>query len=188
MNKLKFFALCAATFLAGCKSPTPVPAPATPNTIAIRNNACSLLYQLCDEEKDVSILRFIRREQVDIKDLTKTIAATAKAGEVQLDEFARRDPSFPVKDVQLPPGEVATRDAISKAKEKNLLTFKGRQFEVALLLSQVEALNYGSHLAKVAAEHDNNPERVRALNDMAAQMEGLYKRAFDLLLALPKPR
>ena len=57
--------VCGVT---GCQStPASPPAPATVS-LATRNNCYSLLYQLLDQQKDVSILRFIKPEHTDVKE------------------------------------------------------------------------------------------------------------------------
>ena len=86
-----------------------------------RNNCYSLLHQLLDDQKDVSLLRFIKREHSDVKILVKKIAASSGAGSKLLEEFARHDPSINLEDIRLPPGEAATRKAIASAKRKELL-------------------------------------------------------------------
>src|SRR6185436_15509453 len=86
-----------------------------------RNNCYSLLHDLLDAQKDVSLLRFIKREHTDVSNLVKKIAANSAAGAKLLEEFARRDPSINLHDMRLPPGETATRDAIASTKKKELL-------------------------------------------------------------------
>ena len=128
-----------------------------------RNNCYSLLHQLLDDQKDVSILRFIKREHSDVKDLVKKIASTSGAGAKLLEEFAKNDPMVNLDATLLPPGETATRDAIASTKKDELLTQSGDKFELTLLLTQTEALSYAWHLAKVASENDSQPDRARAL-------------------------
>jgi hypothetical protein len=151
-----------------------------------RNNAYSLLHQLFGEQKDVSLLRFIRPENTALKDFTKLVAADSKAGEKELEDFARQDPSIHLDTTWLPPGEALTRDAIARMKEHALLTQKGREFDLTLLLSQTEALNYAWHLADVAAQYEPDPDRAKALRDLATEMETLYRQAFNMLLEAQK--
>lgn len=176
-----FLAVCVFT---GCQSP-PSPAPPASPTGAqgTRNNCYSLLHQLTEEEKDVSLLRFIKREHSDVKDLVKKIAATSKADSKLLEKFAKKDPSLYLGDIGLPSGEVATRAAIAATKKKALLDHSGDEFELTLLLSQAEALNYGWHLALVAAQNDSEPDRVRALQAMGDDMKVLYQKVYGLLLS-----
>ena len=111
--------LLAACLLTGCQSPkarTP-----SVSSASTRNNCYSLLHQLLDDEKNVSILRFIKRENPDLKNLVKQIAATSGTGAALLEKFAKDDPSIRLDDIRLPPGELATRDAIASTKQKELL-------------------------------------------------------------------
>ena len=149
----------------------------------MRNNCYSLLHQLLDEQKDVSLLRFIKSEQSDVKKLVKRIAATSGTGARLLEEFAKDDPSIRLDDIRLPPGELATRDAIASTKEKELLSQTGDEFELTLLLTQTEALSYAWHLAKVAGENEPQPERARALAGVSEDMQNLYHEVFVLLLS-----
>jgi hypothetical protein len=175
--------LLAACILTGCQSPRARSPGAGGAARATRNNCYSLLHQLLDEEKDVSLLRFIKREQDDVKNLVKKIAANSAAGAKLLEEFARHDPSIDLDDIRLPPGEVATRDAIASTKKKELLGQTGDEFELTLLLTQTEALSYAWHLAKVAGENEFQPERARALAGVSEDMKNLYREAFALLLS-----
>ena len=175
--------LLAACILTGCQSPKARSPGVGSAAQATRNNCYSLLHQLLDEEKDVSLLRFIKREQDDVKNLVKKIAANSAAGAKLLEEFARHDPSINLDDIRLPPGETATRDAIASTKKKELLGQTGDEFELTLLLTQTEALSYAWHLAKVAGENEFQPERARALAGVSEDMKNLYREAFALLLS-----
>jgi hypothetical protein len=178
--------LLAACVLAGCRSPKTSSPGGGGAAQVTRNNCYSLLHQLLDEEKNVSLLRFIKREQDDVKNLVKKIAANSAAGAKLLEEFARHDPSINLDDIRLPPGEVATRDAIASTKKKELLGQTGDEFELSLLLTQTEALSYAWHLAKVAGENEFQPDRARALAGVSEDMKNLYREAFALLLSKTK--
>jgi hypothetical protein len=170
-----------ACVLTGCQSPM-----ARPGAHSTRNNCCSLLHQLLDEQKDVSILRFFKSENPQLKNLTKKIAAASGAGAALLEEFAKRDPSLTLNDLRLPAGEVKTRDAIAATKKKELLSRTDGEFELTLLLTQTEALSYGWHLAEVAAENDSQPERARALLALGNELQNLYQEVYSLLLLKTK--
>ena len=175
--------LSVAGVLTGCQSPkasSPVESGAAQAT---RNNCYSLLHQLLDEQKDVSMLRFIKREHSDVKNLVKRIAANSGTGATLLEKFARDDPSIKLDDIWLPPGELATRDAIASTKEKELFSQTGDTFELTLLLTQTEALSYAWHLAKVAGENEPQPDRARALAGVGKDMENFYHEVFALLLS-----
>jgi len=129
------------------------------------------------------MLRFIKREHSDVRNLVKKIASTSGAGSKLLEEFARRDPSVILDDIRLPPGEAATRDAIAATKKKELLGQSGDAFELSLLLTQTEALSYAWHLAEVTGENEPQPERARALAGVSKDMRNLYQEVFALLLS-----
>jgi hypothetical protein len=183
--------LLAATFLAacvlsGCQSPkAPLP-PGSVAALSTRNNCYSLLHQLLDEQKDVSMLRFIKREHTDVKNLVKRIAAASGAGSDLLEDFAKHDPSIHLDDIRLPPGETATRAAIASTKKKELLGQSGDEFEMTLLLTQAEALSYAWHLAIVAGENEPQPDRALALAGVGKDMENLYHEVSAMLLSKAK--
>lgn len=151
-----------------------------------RNNCYSLLHQLLRDQADVSLLRFIKREQADLKSLVKKIAANSATGAKLLEEFARQDPSINLDDIRLPPGEAATREAIASTKKKELLGQSGDEFALTLLLTQTEALSYAWHLAQVAGENESQPDRARALAGVSKDMEDLYHEVFIMLLSKSK--
>ena len=154
--------------------------------LATRNNCYSLLHQLLNEQKDVSMLRFIKREHTDVKNLVMKIATTSATGAKLLEEFGKDDPSISLDDIWLPPGELATRDAIASTKEKELLSQTGDEFELTLLLTQTEALSYAWHLAKVAGENEPQPDHARALAGVSKDMQDLYHEVFVMLLTKTK--
>ncbi|HVY68522.1 MAG TPA: hypothetical protein VHH73_01245 [Verrucomicrobiae bacterium] len=181
--------LLAIAILTACQSARPSkPLPATANATALstRNNCYSLLHQLLDEQKDVSLLRFIKREPDDLKTLVKAIAADSGKGAKMLEEFARQDPAIRLDDYRLPPGETATREAEAATTRKEILQRTGQDFELALLLSQFQALGYARHLAKVGAENDPQPERSRALATLGEEMARHYHQLFALLRSKTK--
>jgi len=138
------------------------------------------------DQKDVSLLHFIKREQDDVKSLVKKIAGNSATGAKLLEELAKHDPSINLDDIQLPPGEAATREAIASTKKKELLGQTGDEFELTLLLTQTEALSYAWHLAKVAGENESQPDRASALAGVSKDMENLYHEVFAMLLSKSK--
>jgi len=150
----------------------------------IRNNCCSLLYELLQDEKNVSKLLIIKGERPEVNRLVKDISSAAAAGAKELEEFAKLDRKLNLRASGLPPGERATRDAISKTRTRELLLASGDDFELKLLLTQVEALGYASHLAKVAAKSEPQPDRAREFTGLSDEMQQLYSQ----VIALMSPR
>ena len=94
----------------GCQSPTPKRIGPPSAAEAVRNNCYSLLHQLLDDEKNVSKILIIKRDRKELGDLIKEISAASRAGATKLEEFSKEDPSFPLQEYGLPPGENATRE------------------------------------------------------------------------------
>lgn len=178
--------LSVACVVTGCQSPKARSPVGSIEAQTTRNNCYSLLHQLLNDQKNVSLLRFIKREQDDVKNLVKKIAAISGTGAKLLEEFARHDPSINLDDLRLPPGEAATREAIASTKKKELLGQTGDNFELTLLLTQTEALSYAWHLAKVAGANESQPDHARALAGVSEDMENLYHEVFALLLSKTK--
>jgi hypothetical protein len=181
MRNLLLMMVLANCVWMGCKSPN-IKAAAHPGTaLAARNNGYSLLHQLLDENKDISWLHFIKKEDSELKSLMKKIATACGSDSALLEKFAKSDPSIILDDLELPPAEVATRNAIAASKKDAILGRSGDAFELTLLLSQAEALSYAWHLAKVTAENETQPEHAHALESIGDEMESLYGQVFVLL-------
>jgi hypothetical protein len=81
---------------------------------------------------------------------------------------------------------LATRSAISKTDEHELLsTPGGEKFELRLLLTQTDALNYGSHLAKVAAENSPSPEQQKKFAALGTALNSRLQEVIAKLHASP---
>ena len=178
--------LLVVLLLTGCQSAKVATPSENVAALTTRNNCYSLLYQLLDEEKDVSLLRFIKSEPPDVKKLINKIADQSATGAAMLKKFAKEDPGIKLDEIQLPPGEVSTRDAIAATKKKDLLGAHGDAFTLTLLLTQTEALNYGWHLAQVTEENEPNHERASALAGLSGNLQNLYQETFSLLLSKMK--
>ena len=174
---------CATCLVTGCQAPKAMSPHESGAIQSTRNNGYSLLHQLLAEQKDVSLLRFIRPEQSDTKELVKKIATTSGAGAALLEKFAKDDPTISLDEIRLPPAELATRAAIAATKKKELLSQSGDTFELTLLLTQTEALSYAWHLADVTAQNEPQPDRARALAGMSDDLKNLYYEVFGLLLS-----
>jgi hypothetical protein len=180
---------CAGIFC-GCASfhkTAPVQnAPAlSAEKLQMRNNSVSLLYDLLGDEKNVSKVLIIKGNREELHKLIKAISATAAAAAKQLDQLAKADATLNLHAIELPAGEKATRDAISKTKEKELLFSSGENFEFSLLLTQADALSYGWHLAKIAAENSSQPEQVQEFDSLSVAMQDLYKQVVALMRSPP---
>jgi len=139
----------------------------------------ALLADLVGDEKDLSKLRFIKHERPELKALLQEIAGTNRIAYKTLQEFAKAGVNL--NDQGLPAAEVAARKAISKYKEKAILSSKGKDLEVQVLLDQNEALTYGSHLAGVIAPTESDPQRRQFLEQLATNLGKLQQRVVTML-------
>jgi hypothetical protein len=116
-----------------------------------------------------------------VNHLVKRISEAAANGADHLKGFAKKDGSLNLEVEHLPAGERATRQAIATTKRNQLLGSSGEEFERALLLTQMEALNYGAHLAVVAAGSDAERGRSEYLLSLSQTMQQLRSEVFQLL-------
>jgi hypothetical protein len=184
MNRLNSILLAAVLFCGCAHLEKTQPAenhPITPEKLAIRNNAASLLYDLQGNEKNVGKILIIKHASQELGQLIKAISEVAAADEKQMEQLATNDPSLDLHAVALPPGEKAARNAVARTKEHELLFTSGQKFEFNLLLTQTEALSYGWHLAQVAAQNSTSPAEVQAFKSMSETMENLYNQVIASL-------
>jgi hypothetical protein len=171
-------------------SPAPAPAAgahtdAAADKTLVRNNAASLLAQLLDEEKNVSKILIIKHASRELSGLIKTISTAADDGAQRLKGLAEVDPSLDLKRQDLPAGERASRDAEGKTEEHELLFSSGANFEFNLLLTQAQALGYGSHLAKVAADNSADPLEEDAFLTVSRTLDQLLLQVKAMMRTIP---
>jgi hypothetical protein len=169
--------------LTGCEllqSKTPSAATESPPTSA-DHTGYALLFDLLGDEKDVAKLRFIKHPRPPVTDLLKEISRVSGEAHKQLEHFGKADRTLNLKDQRLPAGEVIARQAISKTKQKALLSSKGKELEIQLLLTQQEAMSYGAHLAKTTAIGESQPQRQQFLQQLSEQLTQLEQKVVGIL-------
>jgi len=157
--------------------------PAEAKRLETRNNAVSLLYDLFQDEKNVKMVLIIKRNSAELGKLIDAVSQTSNDAAKRLEALAKDDPAVRLHALELPAGEKATRASIAKTKEHELLFSSGNNFEFQLLLTQTDALSYGWHLAKIAAENSTQPEEVRAFTEISGAYENLYEQVVAMLRA-----
>ena len=167
--------------------PPPAPpesaAPSRDSRLAIRNQGYSLLYKLLSDEKNVSKLLVIKKENSDVGDLITKIAEVTGAAAKELDAFAKGDSHLHLNMDGLPVVEKETRELIAKTRGKELVTKTGEKFELRILLTQIEAMSYGVHLAVVVQTHETDESRRKFLGDLSQQLQDLHQSIIDLMHA-----
>lgn len=153
----------------------------------VLQNGYALLFDLLSDEKDVSLLRFIKSEQPELKTLMLDISRVSGEAHQRLEEFGKADPKLNLKNEGLPLAELAARKSIGTMKTRLLLHSKGDEFELHLLLSQNEALVYGANLAQVTAASETDSQRALFLRQTADRLLALDSRVLDLLRRQTEP-
>ena len=189
MKAIFYVAMLIGAITAGCRSTSQKSDTRNPQDAPVTShNAYSLLYQLLNEDKDVSKLLLIKRDSRELNRVAKDISTASARAATQLKAFAEQDGSLALNAIDLPPGEAATRKAIAATKTKELLNSSGDAFERSFLLAQIEALNYAAHLAAVAAENDTKPHRSAWSKSLSQEMKGLHSRCDEQLSRSPHGR
>jgi hypothetical protein len=187
MKRLCIVCLAAELFC-GCANAQKLDAPAATapdSKSATRNNAASLLADLLSQDKNIGKILFIKHTTPDSGKLIKEISKAAGNGAGQLEALAKSDTTLNLHALDLPPGEKAVRASDSKTTEHELLHSSGGAFEFNLLLSQTQALSYGSHLAQIAAENSSSPEQTRVFHSLDVALSALYQQVVAKMRTLP---
>jgi hypothetical protein len=166
--------------LAGCATVPPV-IPIFGRPARIRDEGYSLLYSLADKQSNVGKILIIKKASAKVSAEIKEIAQVFSKAKERLDGFAKDDSGLSFKMEHLPSMEVKTRAAIQSTTTKDLLFSSGKTFELRLLLTQVQALDYGSHLANQLADKEGNPKRKEFLTQFAKQCEEHHKQVVEMV-------
>ena len=146
------------------------------------NNGYSLLYGLCDQEKQVEMILIVKTTPKDVADFVHQVSQTAKHNAALLEDLQDRDKAIRFDQKGLPQFELDTRDSIKDDKQHMLLFgTTDKAFARALLVTQTEAGTYGMNLAKVLADAEPNPHRAAVLQKISASWEKLRDKAYRLL-------
>src|SRR5579863_3237861 len=180
MFRSGFIFLLGVAVLSGCAHTRNAvdarPAKPMSEELVQRNNAASLLYDLLNDEKNVNKLLIIKRNSAELGHLIDAISSSSGDAQKRLDMLAKADPLMNLHALELPAGEVATRAAIAKTEEHELLFSSGENFQFQLLLTQADALSYGWHLAGICAADSSRPEEVREFTGIRLALEDLYRQ------------
>lgn len=177
--------ICALALLAaGCASIATTEKAVAPNqdhSVAIRDQGYALLYQLLSDEKNLSKLLLIKKEQADVGALLKRISEVSGEAAKQMEAFAKADPHLHLEFDGLPKIEKQTREMIGKTRAKELIAKTGDKFELRVLLTQNEALTYGAHLAVALQSQETDPARQKFLAETSQRLQDLHQALIDLM-------
>jgi hypothetical protein len=193
--RIKFIAILSATLLAsatycGCSTGASTRPQATSATDSknqeLLNNSASLLDDLLKDEKNLNKILLIKGHSKELGDLVDSISQAASDGENQLKVLAQNDPEVVLDSLELPAGEQAARKAIAKTKEHDLLFSSGDNFAFNLLITQMDALSYGSHLAEIVAENVPRSDQARQFHSLATALDRLMGQVGSQIRSLPR--
>jgi len=175
------------TLAMGCSS---TPAPRAKNIDATRqqsNHGYALLYSLVGKNQDVDKILIVKKVSPETKAVIKDIASLCKEITTQLDEYVKIDDQLGYDDQGLPRYEVETRDAIESTTTRRLLFSSGDVFEMRLLQTQSQSMDYLSHLALMLAENETDTNRAAYLKEASDRADALFNRVMDLLTVKKQP-
>jgi hypothetical protein len=193
--RTKLTTILSATILAsatycGCSADRSTKPEAASATVSknqeLLNNSASLLASLLKDEKNLNKILLIKSHSKELGGLIDAISRAAADGEKQLEVLAQDDPGLNLNALELPSGEQAARKAIAKTKEYDLLFSSGDNFAFNLLITQIDALSYGSHLAEIVAENAPRGEPARQFHSLATTFDRLLQQVTAQMRSLPQ--
>jgi len=144
-----------------------------------------LLHGLCSDEAQLPLLLDVKHAPSEIEDFADKISKTAKESSSLLEQMEDHDPAIKLDQNPLPPIELDVRQSIRDEKQQQLLfDTKDTGFVRALLVSQIEASNYAGNLAKVLAEQETKPKRIKSLEKISSKWLAIHQESFRLLAAI----
>jgi hypothetical protein len=177
--------LGGGAFGADLPPPAVGPAAAGSRDPQLLNSAASLLADLLKNEKNLNKILIIKGHSKELGGLVDAISHTAADGENELKALAQGTPGMALDALNLPPGEAAARKAMAKTKEHLLLFSAGNNFAFNLLLTQTDALSYGSHLAEIVAANAPRSEAAHPFHELAKSLDRLLDQVTAQIRALP---
>ncbi|MGD0140604.1 MAG: hypothetical protein ABSD28_17185 [Tepidisphaeraceae bacterium] len=175
-------ALAVLGAFAGCLcSASPKRAPGNAGPIHQLNEGYSLLHQLMSDESDVSKMLFIKHADEPVAGAVKEISGACKTAKSRMDDFPKTDARIEFDVPDLPRVEQESRDLDSSIEEKELLFSSGKTFELRLIYSQAQAMEYGEVLCKALAAREDDAGRKAFVTDLAQQCADFRDRLLGLL-------
>jgi hypothetical protein len=144
----------------------------------------SLLYELMSKQRELDGIFMIKSASDATKQLARDISGTSNTAARRLEQWAKANPAHGIRQPNLPAVEVDARAKIEEQTTVSLLT-AGDDFELRLLLTQVDATNYGAALASVLAASDSNVQRAQFCTELAEQYTALNQRVRQRLALRP---
>jgi hypothetical protein len=180
--------LASGLALNGCAptQSTPASAPAAGGPVGgaadrERNEGYSLLDKLLSDEASVSDILIVKHADNSVSGLVKEIAAACGAAKNRMTAFRKLDRGLHYDLADLPTVEQKSRELESAVETRKLLDLRGSEFEVRLIVTQIEAMGYAADLAKALEAHEVDPIRKTFLTSLSDQCEAFRERLEKML-------
>jgi hypothetical protein len=178
------FSVTCGIGLIGCAA-SPKPPSANGGLFRQKNEGYSILYKLMSDESQVGRIFIIKHADDSVGNLIRGIGdACATAGK-QMDEFPKSDNRIEYDVSDLPYVEVKSRELAASETTKALLGSSGKEFELRLIFSQAQAMDYAHQLCESLAADDDNPDRKNFLTDLSQRCSGYYSSLISMLDVKP---
>ena len=175
-----FLIWAVALTLAGCAS-TPQSPSHNGGLIHERNQGYSLLYKLTSDEGNVSKILILKHAEEPLAGLVKEISAFCKTAKNRMDAFPKSDSRIEYDMTDLPVIEQQSRDQTAKSDAIALLSSNGKEFELRLVFTQAQAMDYAAQLSSALAKSEDDPSRQRFLTSLTVGYAGFHRRLMNLL-------
>lgn len=141
----------------------------------------ALLKELMEDEAKVSEVLMIRSGSKELEALCRDISSASKNVLGDLKSFAKTGRLLSRQENGLPTTEKSARESISGEITRNILSGDKTVFRQELLLSQIQATEYGQHLLSVIANQEFNSERRKLLLQRAGAWKSLRQRVSNMI-------
>lgn len=151
---------------------------------AMLSEGYSMLYADARKMDYIDLALYVKNDSKEFDAVIHDISAYGADLAEQLKRAAKQYPGVRIDLSPLPEMEVRKRASIARDRVLQFLPFSGHgrgEFERTLLIGLSNALNHESHLARVMAEEEPDPQLKKLLQDADAHWAVLAARALDLL-------
>jgi hypothetical protein len=133
------------------------------------------------DESQVGGIFVLKSADPAVANLVKQIGTDCLGYKNQLEDFAKADKGIEFDVADLPPVEKESRGLIAASQTHDLLFSSGKDFQLRLLLTQIQAMDYASHLSQAIEKHEDDPARKKFLADMSKHCADLHDELVKLL-------
>ena len=140
------------------------------------NHGYALLWATVTDLTRVEQVLWVKRPSDEVAVLLRAISAFAREAQGELEALARADARLGYDADGLPQVETAAREALERSSRRRILGSSGKAFELQILLTQRQALDYVSHVARVLGEREADETRRAYLAELEDRSGALYGR------------